>query len=174
MNPLRGTFMKWTHLENVGVKVSFVLGQALIHVSHLGQRVSESCILRLQLVKQQRELCVTALSLEGKWTSHKRSYTTWQHRKLNLQKLNEHMLSLSYPSKCFRELGSLSLQQMPLNLPLLVSLPHCRQLSTLSGGSTLTLIPLLLSSAKQYTCSTVSIHLGLLMRELGSVCVCAF
>jgi len=58
--------MTWSYLENVIVKVSFVLGQSLVHASHLGQRVPESCILRLQLVDQQRELCVTALSLERK------------------------------------------------------------------------------------------------------------
>lgn len=57
--------LKYPHLEDVGVKVSFILGQALIHAAHLGKRVSESCILRLELVEQQRELCVTALSLEG-------------------------------------------------------------------------------------------------------------
>lgn len=83
---------------------------------------------------------------------------------LNLQKFNEHRFTFSYPSKCFGELGSLSLQQLPLNLPLLVSLLHCRQLSTLSGGSILTLIPLLLSEAKQCTCGAITTQyiLGLL------------
>lgn len=59
------TFLKWLYLESVGVQVSFVLSQSLIHASHLGQRVPESCVLRLQFVEQQRELCVTALSLKG-------------------------------------------------------------------------------------------------------------
>lgn len=58
--------MKHPYLEDVGIKVSFILGQAFIHAAHLGQRVSESCILRLELVEQQRKLCVTALSLEGR------------------------------------------------------------------------------------------------------------
>lgn len=58
--------MKNSYLEDVGVKVSFILGQAFIHAAHLGQRVSESCILRLELVEMQRELCVTALNLEGR------------------------------------------------------------------------------------------------------------
>ncbi len=70
-NEPSNTFLKGLYLENVGVEVSFVLGQALVHACHLGQRVPESCILRLQLVKQQRELCFTALSLEGKPGSYK-------------------------------------------------------------------------------------------------------
>lgn len=36
------TFLTWPHLENVGVQVNFVLGQALIHARHLSQRVPES------------------------------------------------------------------------------------------------------------------------------------
>ncbi len=74
-------------------------------------------------------------------------------------KFKKHISALfTYPSECFRELGSLSLQQLPLNLPLLVSLPHCRQLSTLGWGSTLTLLPLLLSVPKQHTRNVITVY----------------
>lgn len=148
------------YLENVGVKVSFVLGQTLIHASHLGQRVPESCILRLQLVEQQRELCIPAFSLEVTVSDAQRSYTTRAHGISNLQKFNEQSCLSSHPSECVRELGSLVLQQLPLNLHLMVSLSHCRQLSTLSRGSILTLLPLLLSVSKYNTRSTRKIQLG--------------
>lgn len=58
------------------------------------------------------------------------------------------LFDFPYASQRFRELGSFSLQHLPLNLPLLVSLPHCRQLSTLGGQAALALLQLLLSVSK--------------------------
>ena len=67
---------------------------------------------------------------------------------------NEQVCLISYPSKRLRELGFLFLQQLPLNLPLVVSLSHYGQLSTLSRGSTLTKLPLLLSALQHNICNT--------------------
>lgn len=55
-----------SYLEDVGVQVDFILGQAFIHAAHFDQRVSERCLLRLQLVEQQTELCIAAFSLVGR------------------------------------------------------------------------------------------------------------
>lgn len=52
-----------SHLADDGVEVRLVLGQALVHAAHLGQRVLEGSHLRVKLIDQQRELCITALSL---------------------------------------------------------------------------------------------------------------
>lgn len=57
-------------------------------------------------------------------------------------------LFFAYAGQRFRELRSFPLQHLPLNLPLLEGLPHCRQLSPLSGQAALALLQLLLSVSK--------------------------
>lgn len=52
---------------------------------------------------------------------------------------------ISYPCQSLSELMLLSLQQLPLHLPLLVGLSHSRQLPTVGRGSALTLLPVLLT-----------------------------
>ena len=82
----------------------------------------------------------------------------------NIKSAKRAQVDVSYPSQCFRQLGFLLLQQLPLNLHLLLRLAHCRQLPTLSGGPTLTLIQLLLSERN-------NMHAHLMMMIM--ICVCA-
>ena len=87
-----------------------------------------------------------------------RDVTKGQHNtntKINQKTFNDS--TFTHFGECLRKLGFLSLQQLPLNLPLLVSFLHCRQLSALSGRSDLALIPLLLSVSDQCKCRAITI-----------------
>lgn len=68
-------------------------------------------------------------------------------------------LGFSYSSERLGELGLLSLQELPLSLPLLVRLPRCGQLCPLSRGPAVTQLQLLLSAGE--TMHTVHIRVCL-------------